>query len=225
MEKTKMILAGLVALVLISTTSLQAQEEAKPSKFNIGTDFYTNYIFRGTKFGQGPSLQPSVKYINGGFTAGVWGAFDASGYAEVDPYISYAFPFGLSLGLTDYYYPGLLVFNTTDTIGSHALEINGGFSKGGLTLSANYIINQAGGAGSVGGDMYYQAGYAFTYFSLFVGAGDGWHTQDGKFDLCNVGFATTKEIKLTEKFSIPVTGQVILNPDREQLYLVVGFTF
>jgi hypothetical protein len=225
MEKTKMILAGLVALVLISTTSLQAQEEASPSKFNIGTDFYTNYIFRGTKFGKGPSLQPSVKYINGGFTAGVWGAFDASGYAEVDPFISYAFPFGLSLGITDYYYPGLMLFETSDTTGSHALELNGGFTTGGLSLSANYILNQAGGAGSVGGDMYYQAGYAFTHFNVFVGAGDGWHTKDGKFDLCNIGFGTTKTINLTEKFSIPVTGQVILNPDREQLYLVVGFTF
>ena len=134
-------------------------------------------------------------------------------------------PFGLSLGLTDYYYPGLKAFEVSDTAGSHAFEINAGFVKGGLSLSANYILNQAGGAGSAGGDMYFQAGYAFTYFNVFMGAGDGWHTSDGKFALCNIGLGTSKTIKLTDTFSIPVSGQIILNPDKEKIYVVVGFSF
>ena len=62
------------------------------SKFSVGADLYSNYIWRGTKFGQGPSIQPSVKFVTGGFTAGVWGSFDAIGYAEADPYISYTLP-------------------------------------------------------------------------------------------------------------------------------------
>jgi uncharacterized protein (TIGR02001 family) len=225
MEKTRMIFTGLVALVFISTTRLQAQDESANSKFSVGADLYSNYIWRGSKYGQGPAIQPSVKFVTGGFTAGVWGSFDASGYAEADPFISYTLPVGLSLGLTDYYYPGLKVFDVSDTAGSHAFEVNAGFTKGGLSLSANYILNEAGGAASAGGDMYFQAGYAFTYFNLFVGAGDGWHTSDGKFALCNVGLGTSKTIKLTDTFSIPVTGQVILNPEKEQLYLVVGFSF
>ena len=134
-------------------------------------------------------------------------------------------PFGLSLGLTDYYYPELQVFDFSRTSGSHALEINTGFEKGGFSLGANYILNEAGGAASAGGDMYFQAGYAFTNFELFVGAGDGWHTSDGNFNICNIGLGTSKEIVLTEKFSIPVSGQIILNPERERLYLVVGFSF
>jgi len=218
-------LLGLMTLVVVSLTQVQAQEETKSSNFSVGADLYTNYIWRGSKFGTGPSLQPSVKFVTGGLTLGVWGSFDASGYAEADPYISYSFPFGLSLGMTDYYYPGLLFFETSDTAGSHAFEINAGFTKGGLSLSANYIINEAGGAASAGGDMYFQAGYAFTSFNMFVGAGDGWHTSDGKFALCNVGLGTSKIIQLTDKFSVPVTGQVILNPDKEQLYIVVGFSF
>ena len=225
MKKTMMILMGVIALVIISTTGLLGQDVNVNSKFSVGADLYSNYIWRGSKFGQGPSVQPSVKYINGGLTVGVWGSFDASGYAETDPYISYTLPFGLSLGLTDYYYPGLKVFEFSDTAGSHALEINAGFAKGGLSLSANYILNEAGGAASVGGDMYFQAGYAFTYFNLFVGAGNGWHTSDGEFALCNLGIGTSKTIKLTDSFSIPVTGQVILNPEKEQLYVVIGFSF
>lgn len=220
-----MFFMGLVTLVIISSTAIQAQDENQNSNFNAGIDLYSNYIFRGTKFGKGPSVQPSVKYINGGFIAGVWGAFDASGYAETDPYLSFSFPFGLSLGLTDYYYPGLELFDFSKATGSNALEINAGFSKGGLSLSANYILNEAGGAASAGGDKYFQAGFAFSNFSLFAGAGDGWHTSDGKFNFCNIGLGTTKEITLMEKFSIPVSGQIILNPEREQLYVIVGFSF
>jgi len=225
MEKKKMFFMGLVTMLICSSIGVQAQESIQKSKFNAGADLYSNYIFRGTKFGKGPSVQPSVKYIDGGFTAGVWGSFDASGYAEADPYVSFTFPFGLSFGVTDYYYPGLELFDLSDSTGGQALEINTGFTKGGLSLSANYIINEAGGAASAGGDMYFQAGYAFSNFNLFVGAGDGWHTSDGKFALCNVGLGTSKVIKLTDTFSIPVNGQVILNPEREQLFVVVGFSF
>jgi hypothetical protein len=211
--------------MILTTTGLRAQDEKTNSNFSVGADIYSNYIWRGTKLGKGPAVQPSVKLVKGGLTLGVWGSFDASGYAETDPYISYSLSSGLSLGLTDYYYPGLPVFEISDTTGSHALEINAGFVKGGLTLSANYIVNEAGGAASAGGDMYFQAGYAFTNFNLFIGAGDGWHTSDGKFGLCHVGMGTGKVIKVTETFSIPVTGQVILNPEREQLYVVMGFSF
>ncbi len=220
-----MFFTGLIVVMVLSTVEMRAQDEEKQSGFTTGVDFYSSYVFRGTRFGQGPSVQPSLKYINGGLTLGVWGAFDASGYSETDPYISYSFPFGLSLGLTDYYYPGLDVFDVSKTTGSHAFELNGGYSTGGLSLSANYIFNEAGGAASAGGDKYFQAAYAFESFSLFAGAGDGWHTSDGKFNLCNVGIGTSKEIKITESFSVPVNGQVILNPERKQLFLVVGFSF
>jgi hypothetical protein len=225
MKKSELVFAGLVVLLIITTTQLRAQEEKGSSKFSAGADVYSNYIWRGTKFGKGPSVQPTVKFVTGGLTLGVWGSYDASGYAETDPYLSYSFPFGLSLGLTNYYYPGLKIFNVSDTAGSNALELNAGFTKGGLNLSANYIVNQAGGAGSVGGDKYFQAGYSFTNINLFVGAGDGWHTSDGKFNLCNVGVGTSKTLKLSETLSIPVNGQIILNPDKEQLFVVVGFSF
>ena len=68
--------------------------------------------------------------------------------------------------MTDYYYPGLQVFEFSE-LQEHAPEKNAGFTKGRLSLSANYIVNQAGGAGSKGGDMYFQAGLAFTT-SIFL---------------------------------------------------------
>lgn len=225
MKKPGLFFAGAFVLVLFTTIRLNAQDEKAVKSFNVGADFYTNYIWRGTKFGQGPSVQPSVKYNQGGLTVGVWGAFDAAGYAEADPYISYAFKSGLSMGVTDYYYPGLDLFDVSDSTGSHAFEANAGFSKGKFSISANYIFNEAGGAASQGGDMYFQIVYTAVNVNLFAGAGNGWHTTDGDFNICNLGIGTSKTVEITDKFSIPVTGQVIINPDRKQMYVVAGFSF
>jgi hypothetical protein len=215
------VLAVLICLPIISF----AQEESeKPSKFSAGADFYSNYIWRGTKFGTGPAFQPSVKFSSGGFTLGAWGSFDALGYAEADLYTSYFFPFGFSAGLTDYYYPGQEYFDYSDSTGSHAFEINLGYTVAGLSLSANYILNKAGGAASKGNDLYFQAGYQFEYFYISIGAGNGWHTADGEFNVCHIAVGTSKTIKVTDSFSIPVTGQIILNPQRKQMYLVAGFS-
>ena len=215
-----MILTG-----LITASTVYCQDEQGDSKFSVGTDLYSNYVWRGTRYGTGPAVQPQVSLETGGLTVGIWGSFDFNGYTEADPFISYSFPFGLSLGVTDYYYPGSPLFDVSTGMGSHAFELNGGFSTGGLSLSANYILNEAGGAGSAGSDLYFQAGYSFSAVDLFVGAGNGWHTSDGGFNLCNIGMGVNREIEITDKFSIPVSGQVVVNPDREQLFLVVGFSF
>ncbi len=199
MKRQWLLFTGVLAGLLIST-GLKAQDEESPSKFSAGADLYSNYVWRGTKLGTGPAVQPTVKFVTGGLTVGVWGSFDAHGYTETDPYISYAFKFGLSLGMTDYYYPGLEFFDVSDSTGSQAFEINAGYTIKGLSLSANYIVNEAGGAASAGGDKYFQAAYAFKHFNIFLGAGDGWHTSDGDFAICNVGIGTTKEIKITDSF-------------------------
>ncbi len=226
MKKLKFLNAGLVLVVLINSFTMKvvAQEETD-RRFNVNADLYSSYIWRGSLLGQGPAFQPSVSFSDGGLTIGVWGSFDASGYTEADPYISYSFPFGLTLGITDYYLPDLPLSETSRVAGSHALELNCGFELGGFSLSANYIVNEAGGIGSAGADKYFQIGYAFKDVGFFAGAGDGWHTSDGEFSICNLGLSVSKEIEVTERFSIPVTGQVVVNPESEKLFVVVGISF
>jgi len=145
MKKVSLFL--LTAILLTGSFSSSAQDStAVGSKWTVGADFYNNYIWRGTKFGTGPAFQPSVKFNTGGLTIGVWGSFDASGYSEVDPFISYAFSNGLSIGITDYYYPGLGGAFTADS--SNAYELNAGFTKGGLSLrnAISFAGNSFGGA-------------------------------------------------------------------------------
>ncbi len=211
-------------LMLFTSVASVAQEDGKKLNLTASADFYSSFLFRGTKYGHGPSVQPTVRMTAGNFTAGVWGAFDFRDYSETDTYLSYSFPFGLSLGLTDYYFPDLDLFETSAEYGSHALEINAGFTKGGFSLSANCVLNEAGGVGTMGGDVYFQAGYNFGPVNILAGAGNGWNTEEYGFSFCNFGIGTTRTIRVTDTFSIPVTGQVVLNPDRKQLFVAVGFT-
>jgi hypothetical protein len=218
---------ALVSSFLFSIPSYS--QETVNRQFTVGTDFYTSYIFRGTKFGSGPVVQPVMKFVSGSFTVGAWGSFDFHNYQEADIFFSFSLPAGFSVGLTDYYFPGFDYFDYTKASGSHAFEINTGFSKGGLSLGANFILNKAGSAGSMGNDIYLEAKYSFESFYLLAGAGNGWFSSDysdgsDKFVFCNLGLGTSKTIKVTDSFNIPVNGQLIINPDRKQMYIVVGFT-
>jgi hypothetical protein len=229
MENRNRVFAAFIIALIFSSLLPGYSQETPEKKITVSAVLNSNYIWRGCKYGTGPAIQPAIKYTGSFLTVGAWGSVDFTGYQEADLYFYFSLPSGLSLGLTDYYYPNLEYFDYSDTSGSHAFEINLGFSKGNFSLSANYILNEAGGAASLGGDKYFQAGYAFKAFNLFIGAGDGWHTYNpatgkDRFAICNLGLGTSKTIKVSDTFSIPVSGQVIFNPDKEQLFIVVGFT-
>jgi hypothetical protein len=217
----------LTAMMIILPHNMNAQGEEPDSPFSAGGDLVSSYLWRGTKYGSGPAIQPYLELALGNFTIGGWGSycFTSNEAAEADLYLSYGFDFGLSIGLTDYYFPGSDYFDYSAETGAHAFEINLGYEIQGFSLAANYILNEAGSAGSAGGEVYFEAGYGFKYFSFFAGAGDGWHTSDGEFMLCNIGISSEKEIKITDSFSLPVSGALIWNPEREQFNVVVGVSF
>ncbi|VBB45040.1 conserved exported hypothetical protein [uncultured Paludibacter sp.] len=215
MKKVKILATAFFALLAVASTKAQ--------EFSVSTDLVSSYVWRGTKF-SGPSIQPTLDFTAGGFSIGSWGSAGFDGFLEMDLYAKYAFNFGLSIGLTDYYYPGTEYFDYSKETGAHGFEINLGYGIKGLSLSANYILNEAGGAATAGGDKYFELGYAFSKFSIFAGAGDGWHTPDGEFALVNVGISTSKEIKINDSFSVPLKVSAILNPKTEQYYLVAGIT-
>ena len=214
--------------VLFLGSAVYAEEPGKNQNFDFvtGGDIVSSYVWRGVKFGNGPAVQPYLEMNAGNFTLGTWGSVNMTDReaAEADLYASYTFDFGLNLGLTDYYYPGTDYFDYSNTSGSHGFELNLGYEHAGLKISANYMLNEAPAAGTAGGDMYFQLGYGFDQFSIFAGAGDGWHTSDRDFNVCNIGINVSREIVVTDQFSLPVFGSAILNPDTEQYYLVLGIS-
>lgn len=206
-------------LATIFALNVQAQE----SSWSTGVDFVSSYVWRGTKFGTGPAMQPSVEFSTGGFAIGAWGSYGLTidEAAEADLYTSYGFDLGesssLTLTLTDYYFPGSEYFDGD----SHFFEPMVSLGLGNFSLTAAYM---KGSKDSGVEDVYFEAGLTAGAVNLFVGAGDGAYTMDGDFDLCNIGIGTSKEIKITDSFSLPVSGTAILNPSSEQFHIVVAIS-
>jgi uncharacterized protein (TIGR02001 family) len=213
MKKTLTILAGLF-LLMAFVPNVKAQE------WSTGLDIYSSYVWRGTKFGSGPAFQPSVEFSAGGFAIGAWGSYNASTdeAAEADLYASYGFDLGenasLGLTVTDYYFPGSAWFEGT----SHYIEPMVTLGVGGFSLTGAYMMNDGAG------DLYLEAGLSAGPVDLTLGGGDGAYTIDGDFNICNIGISTSKEVKITDSFSLPVSGAAILNPSSEQFHIVVGIS-
>lgn len=215
-----MVLAFTLVLgLLFSSQAVAQEEEAEPVvSFDAGMDLVSSYVWRGSKFGTGPAFQPFVEMAAGGFTFGGWGSVNSGGTEdlEMDLYMAYDFAFGLSVGVTDYYF-GAPFFTFDGDNPSHGIEANVGYEIAGMSIGANYFA-----AGASEGDMYFELGYAFPQFSVALGAGDGAHTSTGELEVCNISVSTEKEIAISDKFSLPLFGSLILNPQAEQFFVVVG---
>jgi hypothetical protein len=224
--KAKMKVMALGAILMgMSFGTIKAQDSLS---FTAGVDLYSKYFWRGLSFGSGPQFQPGVSLKYGGLTIGYWGSYDlnGAGYTEADLYATYATSFGLTGTFTDYS-TGSNYFNSNpDTMKDHAFEIALAYSISGFTITGAYVLNKAELPGTVGGDTYVELAYSFLgSSSLAVGAGNGWYTTDTKFGLCNVMFKTVKTAKVTDSFSLPVTGIVMLNPSTKTISVGAGLTF
>ena len=205
-------------LIISLTTTANAQDE----KWSLGADLVSSYVWRGTKFGTGPALQPGLSYNNGGFSIGGWGSYtftdDEAG--EADLFATYGFDLSesssVSFTVTDYFFLSdeAQYFDGAQ----HYFEPMVSLSMGDLSLTAAYMTNQSGSQDV--SDTYIEAGYSFGNVSIFAGAGNGQYTDDTDFDLCNVGITAGKEVKLTDSFSVPVSVSAILNPSTEKFNIV-----
>jgi len=221
-------------LFFVMINDIKAQDSTETSPFLYGADIVSRYIFRGLDYGDSPAIQPAFSFTKKGFTIGAWGsyAFIATPTGiEADIYASYAFDFGLSVGVTDYYFPGeMLTINPDSTISpvrkgtyfdyanTHYNELNVSQSIGNLDLSGNWGFHNMDNA------VYFEAGYTFKWISAFLGAGNKIYTTNGKFNVVNLGIKATKEINITPKYAFGISSSVIFNPEAEQIHLVFALS-
>ena len=224
----------LLALIgFVTTPSLFAQS------FSLGTDLVSRYVWRGADFGESASFQPSLAFDAHGFEVGTWASYsispDGAGANEHDVWVSYTIEAGrsgsFSLGVTDYYFPapdGSDFFDFSgDGTGSHWVEP---FVR--YTGPASFPITLHG-AVFVHNDpdhsVYLEAGLPVRVDGVVLGLTAGvvankstFYATEG-FALVNLGLSATKEIALSEQFTLPVSVAYILNPDQERSFLVIGF--
>lgn len=235
MKAIKRIILVFVAMLTISAVS--AQEESG-SSVDLGVDVQSRYIWRGLQLGgNSPSLQPYVEISMGKFTFGAWGAYSTGGVSagqEADLYATFNAADNFSITLTDYFFPteggamDYLKYN------GHVLELMLGYSAGdfGFTVATNIAGNadldsNGDQAYSTYAEISYGTTVGETDFGIFAGAvfmdDAGYYLTTGS-GLINLGISASKEIKITDSFSLPVNAALTVNPDAENVYLTFGFS-
>jgi hypothetical protein len=225
-----------------------AQDNGK-NDFSLSADFVSSYVWRGSYL-SGTSIQPEMALTSGNFKIGAWGSVDVGGwdYKEVDLFASYSFG-NFTAGLFNYWAVGEGVYDYFDFSKTtrHQLELNLSytFENSPLTLGWNTII--------AGDNKYFdknfnekkaystyiEAAYAFsvknTNLELAMGASpwkssvlynlwrDGGQT-DG-FAIVNMSLTASKDIKISDKYSLGVFGQLAFNPAKEDAFFVFGIKF
>ena len=214
----------IVTMTFLTFNSSFAQEVPKKSSFDIGVDFASRYVWRGGSYSDSPAIQPYAEYSSGNFTLGLWASYETGGEVvgqEFDFYASYAIG-PVSIGLTDYAFPTDADSDGYFMMKNHIGEANlsfDGVDSFPLTISFNMNIYN-----DDDNSIYTEVGIPFeiggTELGAFIGAGDNIYTLEGDFAITNFGISASKDLKITDSFSVGATASAIFNPDSDDAYLV-----
>ena len=229
----KVIIYVFTAFLLSVTMAVEAQDTT------IEADIVSQYIWRGQNLGD-VSLQPSLGIDYNGWSLTAWGNVGISephDTEEFDLTLSYSTG-GFNIGITDYWFntgldPENRYFKYDAHGTNHVFEANIGYDFGPLSLQ--WFTNLTGNDGVNRDDKrayssYFEANIPFTLATIdwaamvgFVPFATTFYDTSG-FAVTNLSLRATKDIKVTETFSIPIFGQITANPDAQKAYLVFGIT-
>ena len=229
-------------LILIAALSIKAQEVATTQNkinLNFKVDMVSRYLWRGLLLDNNPCIQPDLSLSVGGFTFGSWASYGYnSKFPEIDFYLIYEFG-PLSLTVFDYYnedetdLSSIKYFTWDRKLTGHALEgtiaWNGTENFPLRALAATFFYgNDRDADGNQYYSTYFEIGYPFNLsdYSLefFLGATPAKGLYNNSANIVNVGFSASKDIKLTENFTLPIQGSFVVNPAQENVFFVVGIT-
>lgn len=221
--------------MFIFTTSVAKAQDDK--EFSVGADIVSSYVWRGA-YQTGAAIQPGMAFSVSGFSLSAWGSVPFQGAGkEVDFSIGYEIA-GLSLMITDYWWEGENVYKYF-TYGkkktAHHFEVTAEYElpveKLPLTLSWNMMF-----AGEdFKGDNYKRAystfisaSYPFKVKEVDLDVSLGLTPWEGmysdNFSVLHIGLKASKELKITDSFSLPVFGEIIANPKYEDIFFVFGIS-
>ena len=223
----------LMALMFATGMSATAQDEVETT---VSADVVSTYVWRGMECGSA-AIQPTLGIGYKGLSLSAWGSYglvDTHDAKEFDLTLAYSTG-GFNIGITDYWFntPEERYFLYDANKTSHIFEANIGYDFGPAAIQ--WFTNFAGNDGyNEDGKRAYSSyvelsapfKLASVDWSAAVGAvpyATDFYGVDG-FAVTNVSLKATKDIKVTDSFSIPVFAQVAANPSTEKAYLVFGFT-
>jgi hypothetical protein len=245
----KLCLLILSIFCLSNFINLSAQESSLT--LNVGADVMSRYIFRGTDYGNSPSIQPLVSLKCSNFEIGYWGAIATNSfYQEIDLYAKYSIG-NLSFIFTDYYIPSITgtpaspdtrYFVFEDKTTAHTFEGAVAYQFG-----ESFPLKLFGSVFFYGNDKrwgfdeekdsnedtyfssYLEIGYPFSIkgntLDLFMGFTPTAGAFGNTMGVVNLGVTATKNVKVTESFTLPVKSSLIYNPQLSNVHFVFGLTF
>jgi len=228
----------LFAMGLVMSMTTLAQDEIETT---VRGDLVSSYIWRGQDLGS-TAIQPTLGVGYKGLSLTAWGSYglvNADDVKEFDLTLDYTIG-GLSIGITDYWFskmdggdPDGRYFKYEAHGTNHVFEGYIGYDFGFAAL--RWFTNFAGndGTNKDGKRAYSSCVEVNVPFKL---ATVDWTATAGAVPYCTTSYGTTgfavtnlalkatKDIKITDSFSIPIFGQVVANPCSQKAYLVLGFT-
>ncbi|PAP78247.1 TorF family putative porin [Rubrivirga marina] len=229
-----------LALFLAAPTAL-----AQPG-VSLGADIVSRYVWRGIDYGDQINIQPTLAVTFDNVEVGTWASYsissfgDGPAFAEQDFYVS-ASAGPASFGITDYYYPILNGAESSDFFnfdgdyaGAHTLEAFVQLAPESVPLSllvATAFYNasdfptyvELGTGFELGGlEWGAAAGAVFALDPPEGTTGSPFYGTTDDAALINLSLGATKDIPLTDAFSLPVSAALIVNPDSERSFLVFG---
>ena len=225
-----------LAIGAIMSIPAIAQDELETT---VAADVVSQYIWRGQDLGH-VSLQPTLGIGYKGLSLTAWGSVgltDSQDTKEFDLTLGYTVG-GFNIGITDYWTnsgldPAARYFKYDAHSTNHVFEANIGYDFG--VASIQWFTNFAGNDG-VNNDgeraysSYFEASVPFKLATVDWTATAGavpyatdYYGTTG-FAVTNLSLQATKDIKVSDTFSIPVFAQVVANPCSQKAYLVFGFT-
>ena len=224
------------AISVLSGFAAQAQETVETT---ISTDVVSSYIWRGQDLGS-TAVQPTLGIDYKGLSLSAWGSYGLVNTAdtkEFDLTLSYTIG-GLNIGMTDYWFdrggrdPENRYFKYDAHGTNHVFEATVGYDFGVASVqwSTNFSGNDYKADGKRAYSSYMEVVVPFKVSAIewtaTAGAVPSESVQYGTngFAVTNLALKATKDIKITDSFSVPVFGQVAANPCSQKAYLVFGFT-
>ena len=215
----------LMALLFATGMSATAQDEVETT---VSADVVSTYVWRGMECGSA-AIQPTLGIGYKGLSLSAWGSYglvDTNDAKEFDLTLAYSTG-GFNIGITDYWFntPEERYFLYDANKTSHIFEANIGYDFGPAAIQ--WFTNFAGNDGyNKDGKRAYSSyvelsapfKLASVDWSAAVGAvpyATDFYGVDG-FAVTNVSLKATKDIKVTDSFSIPVFAQVAANPSTEK---------
>lgn len=230
-------LFSLTALLLCGATAVEAQKTKVEA--TIGTDVVNQYIWRGQELGS-TAFQPTLGIEYKGLSLTAWGSVgltDPADTKEFDLTLGYTIG-GFNIGVCDYWFsegsdPDGSYFMYEAHRTNHVFEANVGYDFG--VASIQWFTNFAGNdgvnkKGKRAYSSYFEVAAPFKLatcdWTATAGAVPHYTTAYGTtgFAVTNLALRATKDIKVTDTFSIPIFGEVAANPCSQKAYLVFGLT-